>query len=234
TATVAAHRSADTRIAWKGCGKQLQCARVRVPLDWARPGLGTISLAVVRHLASRPKQRIGSLFVNYGGPGVAGVPLVKAGGAELDRLGHGRFDVVGWDPRGTGACTTAGAARCALAGHGSVKVRVSRLLARLRRGPIPAPSAPAPHRLSYGDLLLYMFGNLGRPASWPQIAAGLEQTASGNGSDIETALAPARPLYRSALNSATALQCADKPRSRLGPQAWPSIIGRVTRVSPFL
>ena len=36
------------------------------------------------------------------------------------------------------------------------------------------------------------------------------------------------------LNSGTALQCADKPRPRLGPQAWPSIIGRLTRVSPFL
>lgn len=99
---IAADPGVTTRIAWKGCGKRLQCARVRVPLDWARPGLGTISLAVVRQLASRPGQRIGSLFVNYGGPGVAGVPAVKAGGADLDKLGHGRFDVVGWDPRGTG------------------------------------------------------------------------------------------------------------------------------------
>src|SRR3954451_4477325 len=104
-ATVGAHRTADSRIAWKRCGKRLQCARVRVPLDWSQPSMGTISLAVARHLASRPGQRIGSLFVNYGGPGVAGVPAVKAGGAELDKLGRGRFDVVGWDPRGTGEST---------------------------------------------------------------------------------------------------------------------------------
>ena len=370
--SVVAHQSVTTRIAWTACGKRLQCARVRVPLDWARPGVGSISLAVARHLASRPGQRIGSLFVNYGGPGVAGVPAVKAGGAELDRLGRGRFDVVGWDPRGVGAsthvrcfadaraqarfwgsgwsvpttrpesvrylpkavafvkrcvalsgrllehdstadtvrdldylrrlvgdrrlnyrglsygsfigetyanmfprrvraivldgvldpvpfttstqagtvssgadttrvfaklqslCQAAGPARCALAGHGPVTARVSGLLARLRRGPIPAPSAPASHRLGYGDLLLYMFANLGRPAGWPQIAAGLEQAAAGDGSAIETALEESRPLYQSALNSATALQCADKPRSRLGPQAWPSLIGGVTRVSPFL
>ena len=103
--SVVAHQRVTMRIAWKGCGKRLQCARVRVPLDWARPGVGTVSLAVARHLASRPGQRIGSLFVNYGGPGVAGVPAVKAGGAELDRLGRGRFDVVGWDPRGVGAST---------------------------------------------------------------------------------------------------------------------------------
>ena len=91
-------------------------------------------------------------------------------------------------------CQAAGPPRCALAGHGPVTARVSRLLARLRHGPIPAPSAPAPHRLSYGDLLFYMFANLGRPASWPQIAAGLEQAASGNGSAIETALQRAKAL----------------------------------------
>jgi pimeloyl-ACP methyl ester carboxylesterase len=131
-------------------------------------------------------------------------------------------------------CHAAGPARCALAGHGSVTARVSRLLARLQRGPIPAPSARAPHRLSYGDLLLYMFANLGRPASWPRIAAGLEQAATGDGSAIEDELQQTRPLYRSALVSATALQCADKPPPRVGLQAWPSIIGQLTRVSPFL
>jgi pimeloyl-ACP methyl ester carboxylesterase len=372
-AAVVGHRTVHARIAWKGCGKGLQCARVPVPLDWARPSLGTISLAVIRHRASGPGRRIGSLFLNWGGPGVAGVAMVKgAAESDLDALSRGRFDLVSWDPRGAGEsthvrcfandraqarfwgpdwstpttkresaqyerkavafvrrcvalsgrllahdstadtardldylrrlvgdrrlnyrglsygsfigetyanmfprrvraivldgvldpvafttstqagiastgadvdlvlaklqslCQAAGPARCALAGHGPVKVRVSRLLARLRHRPIPAPSARPPHRLSYGDLLLYMFANLGRPASWPQIAAGLEQAASGNGSAIETALQQTRPLYRSALNSATALQCADKQRPRLGPQAWPSIIGRVTRVSPFL
>jgi pimeloyl-ACP methyl ester carboxylesterase len=131
-------------------------------------------------------------------------------------------------------CQAAGPTRCALAGHGSVTARVNGLVARLRRGPIPAPSAGAPHQLSYGDFLLYMFGNLGRPASWPQVAAALEQAASGNGSAIETAIKPLRTLYQSSLNSATALQCADKPGQRLGPQAWPSIIGGVTKVSPFL
>jgi pimeloyl-ACP methyl ester carboxylesterase len=111
-------------------------------------------------------------------------------------------------------CQAAGPARCALAGHGSVTTRVSRLLARLRRGPIPAPSAPAPHRLSYGELLFYMFAKLGRPANWPQIAAGLEQAASGDGSAIETALQQERPGYQSALNSATALQWTSRRRGR--------------------
>ena len=50
-----------------------------------------------------------------------------------------------------------------------------------------AVSGPRRIELSYGDLFLYMFANLGGPANWPQIAAGLEQAASGNGSAIETA-----------------------------------------------
>lgn len=101
----APHRTAGAGIAWRSCGKRLQCARVRVPLDWARPTGATISLAVIRHLASRPDRRIGSLFVNFGGPGEAAVPTVRAEGALLDAYGRGRFDVVGWDPRGVGAST---------------------------------------------------------------------------------------------------------------------------------
>ena len=130
-------------------------------------------------------------------------------------------------------CQRAGRARCALAGHGPVPVRVRRLLARLRRGPIPAPSAGTPRRLNYGDLLIYVFANLGRPASWPQIAIGLEQAARGNGSAIETDFQQVRPAYESALVSAVALQCADKPPPRRGPQSWPTVIGRLTRISRF-
>ena len=148
---------------------------------------------------------------------IAPVPFTTSAQASIASTGSD-FDLV--FAKLQSLCQQAGPARCALAGHGPVKARVNRLLARLRRGPIPPPSAPAPHRLSYGDLLMYLFANLGRPASWPQIANGLEQAASGDGSAIETAL-HARPFYRSALNSATALQCADKPAPRLGPQAWP-------------
>ena len=43
--------------------------------------------------------------MNFGGPGVAGVATVKRIGPRLNRLGDGRFDVVSWDPRGTGEST---------------------------------------------------------------------------------------------------------------------------------
>jgi len=100
-AAAALHRTARARIAWRSCGRRLQCARVRVPLDWAHPGGGKIWLAVIRHLASSPGRRIGSLFVNPGGPG-GSVAEVKSNAAGLDAAGQGRFDVVGWDIRGAG------------------------------------------------------------------------------------------------------------------------------------
>jgi pimeloyl-ACP methyl ester carboxylesterase len=92
-----------TTIQWKPCGppEALQCARVRVPLDWDRPNGRTISLAVIRHLASKPDERIGTLFINPGGPGDTGVGLVRGDPEGVDAIGGGRFDVVSWDTRGT-------------------------------------------------------------------------------------------------------------------------------------
>jgi len=76
-----------------------------VPLDWSSRNGAQIQLAVVRHVASRPRRRIGAIFFNPGGPGVSGVDTVKTASADLDSLGGGRFDIVSWDPRGTGAST---------------------------------------------------------------------------------------------------------------------------------
>jgi pimeloyl-ACP methyl ester carboxylesterase len=90
------------RISWAACGPRLECATVPVPLDWRHPGGPSIDLAVIRHLASRPGQRIGSLFLNPGGPGDSGVAAVAGRGEALDALTDGRFDTVGWDPRGSG------------------------------------------------------------------------------------------------------------------------------------
>jgi hypothetical protein len=95
-------------IAWHSCEgnpADVDCAQVQVPLDWNHPNAPEIILAIARHRASKPNERIGSMFINFGGPGVAGVPAVLANGANLDKLGGGRFDVVGWDPRGTGDST---------------------------------------------------------------------------------------------------------------------------------
>jgi len=87
---------------WAPCGDDApgaECAVAAVPLDYDTPAGETIDLALARIPASAPK--IGTVFVNPGGPGVSGVDLVLLGfGDVLAGLLQGRFDVVGFDPRG--------------------------------------------------------------------------------------------------------------------------------------
>ena len=96
---------APPNITWKACGAHVECAQVAVPLEWSSPTGPQISLAIIRHPASKPKRRIGTLFFNPGGPGVSGIDTVKGAGDGLDTFGDGRFDIVSWDPRGSGAST---------------------------------------------------------------------------------------------------------------------------------
>ena len=85
---------------WQACGAGLECATVAVPLDWALPDGPTVPLALARYPAA--DDRLGSLFFNPGGPGLSGVAALRSRGAELSALGSGRFDIVSWDPRGSG------------------------------------------------------------------------------------------------------------------------------------
>ena len=87
-------------LTWTACHNGLQCATVLAPLDYEHPDDTAISLA----LAKRPavgSRRLGSLFINPGGPGGSGVEY--AGG--FDRAGLEAYDIVGWDPRGVGGST---------------------------------------------------------------------------------------------------------------------------------
>ena len=95
---------------WSGCGDGFQCAAVRVPRDYRRPRGRQIRLALARLPALNPAERIGSLFLNPGGPGGSGVDFLRDNGqASLAPL-NARFDLVAWDPRGVGA--SAGAVDC--------------------------------------------------------------------------------------------------------------------------
>jgi pimeloyl-ACP methyl ester carboxylesterase len=94
---------APPELRWEGCGGRLQCARLRVPLDYAKPAGETIELALVRAPARKPQQRIGSLLVNPGGPGGSGVSFVRATAEGFyGQPLRDRFDIVGFDPRGVG------------------------------------------------------------------------------------------------------------------------------------
>jgi pimeloyl-ACP methyl ester carboxylesterase len=52
--------------------------------------------------ARNPEERIGSLLVNPGGPGFGGTVLAAYATQIYDAELLDRFDIVGWDPRGTG------------------------------------------------------------------------------------------------------------------------------------
>ncbi len=80
---------------------RLQCAKIKVPLDHRRPRGAKITLALsrVKHTGGR---KIGSLVVNPGGPGGTGtdfaIPVAARASAKL----RAAYDIVGFDPRGTG------------------------------------------------------------------------------------------------------------------------------------
>jgi pimeloyl-ACP methyl ester carboxylesterase len=94
-------------IAWEPCeGEGLEafdCASVEVPTDYDEPEGETTTIALTRLPATAPEERIGSLFVNFGGPGGPGVATMhQLGGPFLDPQVHAQFDVIGFDPRGVG------------------------------------------------------------------------------------------------------------------------------------
>jgi pimeloyl-ACP methyl ester carboxylesterase len=86
---------------WTDCDG-LECATLAVPLDYTNPSGRKINLALKRRLADNQSKRIGSLFVNPGGPGVGGTELVDVADALYSQDLLDRFDIVAWDPRGTG------------------------------------------------------------------------------------------------------------------------------------
>jgi len=87
------------RVRWRSCGKPLLCASAAVPLDWSRPRAGSISLSLVKLPASLRRGRIGTIFVNPGGPGASGADMMRADPTFLPASVRARFDVIGFDPR---------------------------------------------------------------------------------------------------------------------------------------
>ncbi|NUP34384.1 MAG: alpha/beta fold hydrolase [Streptomycetaceae bacterium] len=84
---------------------ELDCAEMRVPLDYANPGARSIDIAVMRYKAADGGSRIGSLLTNPGGPGASGLEYLENTVQDLSPDVHRSFDVVGFDPRGVGKST---------------------------------------------------------------------------------------------------------------------------------
>ncbi len=122
---------AVTPVQWTPCGS-LQCGSVTVPLDYGHSQGPTLAIAVARHPAELPSERIGSLVINPGGPGGSGIDDLPN---ELSVLTPGlldRFDIVSFDPRGVERSSPVRCAGADTGGTGS-------------SGPMidPAPTTPA-------------------------------------------------------------------------------------------
>ncbi|WP_246019262.1 alpha/beta hydrolase [Saccharothrix australiensis] len=94
-------------IAWGPCtdldAPTLECGTYRAPQDWRSPRAGKDITIAVSRLRPKSGQARGSVLTNPGGPGGPGrlLPRIYEGRAKL----VDNFEVIGIDPRGTGAST---------------------------------------------------------------------------------------------------------------------------------
>jgi pimeloyl-ACP methyl ester carboxylesterase len=87
----------EQKLDWSGCSGG-QCAKLTVPVDYAKPDGDTIELALFK--APAKGDRLGSLVVNPGGPGGSGVDYARAADFIVGRSVRRAYDIVGFDPRG--------------------------------------------------------------------------------------------------------------------------------------
>jgi pimeloyl-ACP methyl ester carboxylesterase len=95
----------EQRPDWERCGRNQECATITVPLDYSKPAGQTIELRARKVLARDQAGKIGTLFMNPGGPGVSGQEYAASAGFVLGAALLRKFDVIGWDPRGVGQST---------------------------------------------------------------------------------------------------------------------------------
>ncbi|NBV74201.1 MAG: alpha/beta fold hydrolase, partial [Actinobacteria bacterium] len=89
-------------IDWEAWDTQIETAMVSAPIDYDDPDGEQLELFVARRLADDPEHRIGSLLINPGGPGFGGSDFAFYADQIFDTQLLQCFDIVGWDPRGTG------------------------------------------------------------------------------------------------------------------------------------
>ncbi|GAA0385819.1 alpha/beta hydrolase [Streptomyces luteireticuli] len=97
------------KLSWHSCtgkGAGFECASMKVPLDYAAPHGGDITLALSRKRATDPSARLGSLLVNPGGPGGSAIGYLQGHAAtKYPAEVRARYDLVAVDPRGVGRST---------------------------------------------------------------------------------------------------------------------------------
>ncbi|MEF2978724.1 alpha/beta hydrolase [Subtercola sp. YIM 133946] len=94
----------DQSLQWATCNDTFECATATVPLDWSDPSGQTVTLSLIKKPASGSGQKLGTLFVNPGGPGVSAIDFLRdSTDFAVDPVLQAQYDVVAFDPRGVGA-----------------------------------------------------------------------------------------------------------------------------------
>ena len=107
--------TATANITWQACPElqrnlslgvgygndwQLQCSHLEVPLDYTNSNSAPLELALFRLNATK-EPVLGSILINFGGPGGAGADNLYAWGSYFQKIIGEQWNLVTWDPRGT-------------------------------------------------------------------------------------------------------------------------------------
>lgn len=83
-----------------GLKRPIECGYMIAPIDSNKPSTGDVAIGVMRIKASGKSK--GSVMWNPGGPGASGMSLALVGALYQPELAKD-FDMIGFDPRGTGS-----------------------------------------------------------------------------------------------------------------------------------
>ncbi|KAF7314917.1 hypothetical protein MIND_00005600 [Mycena indigotica] len=98
-----------TSLRWRECpdNSTFYCTFFEVPLDYDAPNDPEKTVIAMRMFPATvsSSERLGSVFTNPGGPGGSGHASVLRVGPLLSDIFEGKFDIIGWDPRGVNMTT---------------------------------------------------------------------------------------------------------------------------------
>jgi pimeloyl-ACP methyl ester carboxylesterase len=103
TAAADSEPAPESSLDWKRCGGGYQCAALPVPVDYSAPDGATLDLALTRRRADDQAHKLGTLVVNYGGPGDPGTETLRFSADFMPAAVRRSFDILSFDPRGVGA-----------------------------------------------------------------------------------------------------------------------------------
>ena len=174
TATAAARlvdRVPTPVLQWTTCRKTDQCATAELPLNYNDPRGAKIKVALLRIKAKDPRHRLGTAFVNPGGPGDSARDWAALLPQALPKVILDRFDIVGVDPRGAGGSTPI---RCF-----ATKAEQLRTMAPFTATPFPGTPAQQRSWIGAAQALGRACSTMGRP-----IASAMNTTQDALDMDV--------------------------------------------------